>query len=212
MRPQVPGGLRRAVSRLLREPPLDEQLTFEATLFDDIGRRYWFGDVFPDVRHFRYQHEVLQNLRVSQYVAIFKDDGPAQEPLPIPVRVPDLQKPQASYNRFLDFVSKWDLQLEKVDAESLEGIFVDRLSEFLAVQNSTALQATTLTTVHSNRKGDTVLCAKGYFTSTGMGFGVSTPAQGFLTGRYSFGIIDSGIPRFYPVVWSCPTTARIKLP
>jgi len=211
MRPKVSDELREAVLKVVREP--SAVASARGAFFRTItATEYNFTDVYADVNHFRYQQDTLSGRGVSQYVATFNDDGPNKDSLKVPIRVPDLQNIEKSYGRILDVVSKWNLPLDKIDAKNVEEVFVDRLSEFLAVRQQPNFSSTAITTVHSNRKGDTVLCAKGYFTSTGMGFGVSTPAKGYLKGRYSFGIVDNGMPRFYPVIWSCPTTATIKLP
>jgi len=65
----------------------------------------------------------------------------------------------------------------------------------------------------STRSGDTVICSQGYFTSTAVGFGVSTPAAGVLSpGRYSFGIINGGLHDIENILWTCPTTVRLNKP
>jgi hypothetical protein len=157
-----------------------------------------------------------------QYVAILKDDGPDREQLPVIVQVPDLNSIITSYRSLLNALRKSNLTLEKVDSKSSQEIFTERLSEFLVVgsdggpptnQNISEEQTTGLTTVNSNRAGDTVLYAKGYFVSTGTAFGISTPAKRLLPrGRYSFGIMEAGGPRFEEILWTCPTAVKLNLP
>jgi hypothetical protein len=146
---------------------------------------------------------------MPQFAASFRDDGPNGDPLPVLVQVPDLHNVNKSYERLLGSLRKSELPLKEVSWESAEETFVDRLSEFLAVESSDLAH----TVVNSNRQGDTVIYAKGYFISTGTAFGISNPAVSYLSaGRYSFGIMDSGNPRFDNIVWTCPTVVRLDLP
>jgi hypothetical protein len=207
MRPRVSPELRKEVSSFVRTHDLQR------------GSRWtWrrsppgFESVLPDVQHFHSQTTQLELRSVPQYAVSFKDDGPDGELLLVLVQVPDLHSVKASYDLLLETLRKSNLPLEKVTPRDAEEIFVDRLSEFLAVQ-SISLAPSTATVVNSNRNGDTVIYAKGYFTSTGTALGVSTPAVGYLSsGRYSFGIIDSGNPRFENIVWTCPADVQLNLP
>jgi hypothetical protein len=172
-----------------------------------------FNSALPDVQHFRSQRIELTRRSVSQFAASFRDDGPDGDSLLVLVQVPDLTSVEESYQRLLSSLQKSNFLLEKLDWERAEEIFVDRLSEFLSMQSSSVPQSTSKTIVNSNRAGDTVIYAKGFFISTGTAFGMSTPAVGYLSqGRYSFGIMDSGNPRFDNIVWSCPATVRLDLP
>jgi len=172
-----------------------------------------FASVVPDCQYFHSQTRALRQRSARQYAAFFRDDGVDGERLPVLVRVPDLHSIEASYSGLLKSLSNSDLQLEGIEDNYAEQIFVDRLSEFLAVQSTSSVPPTPVTIVNSNRGGDTVIYAKGYFASTGTAFGVSTPTKGYLSkGRYSFGIMDSGTPRFANIVWSCPATVRLDLP
>jgi hypothetical protein len=222
MKPSVSTKFREVVSNLVRQPNLDALgQTFEATP----GRKVSFGSVLPDVLYFDLQTRVLRRQAEKQYAAIFQDDGPKAERLPVLVRIPELDNVHPSYGRLLEALSKSDIPLETVSPEEAREIFVDRLSEFLAARvavppgpaglppdGAYSSSTSALTIVHSNRNGDTVLYALGYFTSTGTAFGISTPARGHLSGRYSFGIIDSGTHRFDNVIWTCPTTVKLNLP
>jgi hypothetical protein len=201
------------------------------SLLQELGKfssPYWAlpeGDlqgIIADSLHYRYQAVQLNRKSEAQYAAMFNDDGPRGEPLPVLVQVPDLSNFVSSYRRFLDELNNSKLRLEKVSPEEADEIFVDRVSEFVAAGkdgeppvslSGYSASTTALTVVNSNRSGDTVLYAKGYFLSTGTAFGISTPATGQLSsGRYSFGIMESAGPKFEGIVWTCPATVRLKLP
>ena len=49
---------------------------------------------------------VLRREDEKQYVAIFRDDGPKAEWLPVLVRIPDLDNLHPSYGRLLEALSK----------------------------------------------------------------------------------------------------------
>jgi hypothetical protein len=168
--------------------------------------------VLPEIRHFNYQMTRLQG-SFRQQAAFFRDDGPKGDFLPLLVMVPDLDRPGESYDRLLFALNQSKIPIEGITSEQATQIFVARLSEFLASQLAPSTHIPRETIVHSNRSGDTVICAKGYFLSTGTAFGVSSPATGYLPqARYSFGIIDSGMHIFENIVWTCPTTLKINLP
>jgi hypothetical protein len=178
-----------------------------------------FASFAPDIFHFAYQNRWLDWLKISQFAALFKDDGPNGETLPVIVRAPDLQNLKTSYERFLETLRVTKFPLKEVSPESAQEIFIDRLSEFIAAQMSSgssgppfASSSVTQTIVNSNRSRDTVICCQGFFTSTGVGFGVSTPAVGVLSGRYSFGIINGGVHDFENILWTCPATVRLNKP
>jgi hypothetical protein len=90
MRPKVPPELRQEVSDLVRhfgEPP-DWMTRFHSP--------YWVlpeGDlqgIMADSIHYKYQAVQLNRKSEAQYAAMFNDDGPLGEPLPVLVQVPDL--------------------------------------------------------------------------------------------------------------------------
>lgn len=184
----------------------------------------WF--VLPDIVHFRVQRAVLKRYSLPQYAASL-NEAEGKESLDVLVQVPDLWIASESYEFLIDSLDASGLPLKEVDQELAQKIFVDRMAEFLAVlpsQSSPGPIARDLraqsaevpdetTIVNTKRNGDTVIYAKGYFLSTGSAFGTSTPAERRLyPGRYSFGIIENGSPRYEPIVWSCPTTVELDLP
>ena len=221
MRLVVPAELRKQVAEIVNYP-------LHSFFLTRLGRAYLrtlqgrkqetaFPETeFPDVVYFRHQMRALVRQSEPAYVAMFKDADDARTNLPVVVRVPDLHNLQTPYYFLLESLGKSGLKLEKINANDAQEVFIDRLSEFVVAAITQAGSGATLppTVVNSNRHGDTVLYAKGFFVSTGAGFGVSTPATGYLSrGRYSFGIMDSGMPRFEGIVWDCPhPNVRLNLP
>ena len=167
--------------------------------------------VLPDVIHFRRQSRRLESVHFPQYVAFFRDnDDDHAEEFPIPIKVPDLDNIKTSYYALIQMLEGSDFRFGEVKPDHAENIFVDRLAEFLSVRPSS--DAGDPTIVRSNRKGDTIIYAKGFFTSTGTALGISTASCYLDSGRYSFGIIDSGRHRWQNIVWTCPTTVKVDLP
>lgn len=197
---------RETVARLVRRPYSLELFHWRVTIERQVRQR--FKEVLPDISHFHAQTTALDANAIPQFIAFFRN-GRTEQFLPVLVKVPDLANLRAAYDQLLGALADSNLRLEKVDHQEAEEIFVDRMFEFLLAQ-SAARDGETI--VHSNRSGDTVLCAKGYFTSTGTAFGISTPATGVLRGTYSFGINDSGRQRFDNTLWSCPATVRLDMP
>lgn len=164
----------------------------------------------PDAFHFYLQNQEFQRHSIKPLIGMFKDDL-SGEKLPVVIQIIDITNFETSFKATLRRVREGGLELAEATVQEANEIFIDRLSEFIAVKQQTT--SATPTIVHSNRSGDTVLYAKGYFFSTATAFGVSNPATGFLTpGRYSFGILDNGIQRFDNIVWTCPTTVQLNKP
>lgn len=192
-----------------------------------------FTRVWSEVQHFHRQTEALSNRGLQQFVAVFydEDDKERREELGVPIQAPNLNDVATSYAEMVELAGQAGLRLRNVsDRQALQTIFTERLSEHMAQMFvSRALTAgggsvfsagggsvfsRANTVVESNRSNDTVLYAKGFFfASTGQAFGTSTPAEAYVfPGRYSFGILESGNPRFEPVIWSCPRRVRLSLP
>lgn len=213
MIPIVEPALRTAVQNFVHDPVGHLRLyTGQAA---DVPEPYLTAQiartVIADVLHFRFQTQAL--LDQVQYAAVFADEAPGGEPVPLLLQVPDLYEPLESYEAFVEALIRANVELLRLTHERAFSIFVDRLAEFLAVQVHAPARRPAPTTVHSNRNGDTVLYAKGYFLSTGTAFGTSTPAIAQIApGRYSFGIFDGGTHRFENVLWTCPTTVTLHLP
>jgi hypothetical protein len=204
MRPKVPEDLRQQL----------EELVGSARYAGESG----FASFVPDIFRFNFQNRVLSQRKIPQFAALFRDDGPNGEILPVVVLAPDLQNLNTSYERFLETLRSTKLPLDEVSPETAQNIFIDRLAEFIAARRAwtatSALSSVTQTIVTSNRSGDTVICCQGYFTSTAAGFGVSNPAVGALSpGRYSFGIMNGGLHDFENILWTCPSAnVRLKKP
>ena len=209
MRPRVSRQFRDAVHEIVRLGYVPERSNIIAPTF-----RLPSNSSLLDVSYFHLQTREIRVNSTSQYAAFFHEAEFDGDSFPVLVQVPDLDNFNASYEYLLLSLEKAKFKLEQVAPPQATEIFVDRLAEFLSVEvtaGSTPIRANTI--VNSNRHGDTVIYAKGYFVSTGTAFGLSTPAQRYLApGRYSFGIMDSGQPKFQNVVWNCPTTVRLDLP
>jgi hypothetical protein len=160
---------------------------------------------------------------IAPYVAVLydEDDEKRTRGLNVPIQADDLNDARRSYSRAIDVVEQSGIELKEVDSSEALEAFVERLAEAMAQMFANSylqmggppVLGNKATTVCSNRANDTILCAKGYFLSTGTAFGVSTPAYGYLVpSRYCFGIMEPGGPRFENVLWSCPTTVRLRLP
>ena len=200
MPPRVTEQLRSVVSKFVRDV---EQLRI-----GPIEQR--FRALLPDIFHFREQTLGLAQYGLTPRVVIFNDDDDNGTRLPVLLQIPDLSNVAWSYEQALGAFEQSDLEIEEVEPAAARNIFIDRLAEFIVAASASAGAPTT---VNSNRHGDTLLYAKGYFTSTGTAFGVSTPAVAQLSGRYSFGIVDNGKHRFDSVVWTCPNAnVRVDLP
>jgi hypothetical protein len=214
--PNVTSNLRARIGRLIfgdAHEPLEES---DREVFADF--------ILPDIRHFRAQAERFRERSVRPYVAVLydEDDSAKVNGLDVPIRADDLNNMDRSYLQAMKVLDRSKIQLKQLpDVEAMEAAFVDRLTEAAAQMfaqtyaqiNGPMVVSGRQTTVNSNRSNDTILYAKGYFLSTGTAFGVSTPATAYLVpSRYSFGIMDSGGPRFENIVWSCPADVRLKLP
>jgi hypothetical protein len=172
--------------------------------------------VIDDVVHYRLQVALLQGAHLAPAVAAFKDKDTG-ETLPVLLRVPSLSRVEATYDFLRGLLANSKIPVANVTPETADKIFVDRLAEFIAVGTSSGAAVSAVvadTIVESNRAGDIILYAKGYFTSTGTAFGKSKRARRQLipAGRYSFGIIDGGVAKFDNIVWDCPTTVSLPLP
>jgi hypothetical protein len=209
MRPKVPEDLRQQVEGLVGSAR--SQFIDWAKQYGELG----FASFVPDILRFDFQNSVLSQRKIPQFTAMFRDDGPNGEILPVVVLAPDLQNFITSYERFLETLRATKLPLEKVSSETAQKIFIDRLAEFIAVRrawtDTNVSSSVTQTIVNSKRAGDTVICCQGYFTSTAAGFGTSNPAVGVLSpGRYSFGIMNGGLHDFENILWTCPST-KVRL-
>jgi len=209
MRPHVSEHLFTEVSALVRRMDIN-YLYYGMGVRPPALDRERAEAILPDVARFRAQSYRALRTKITQMAGFLKDEGPMGERLPVLVQIPNSFRVMESYEKLLEDLQSSRMELFKVNAKEAEEIFIHRLSEFLAVSSS---PTTPPTVVNSNRGGDTVLYAKGYFLSTGTALGVSTPATGALpSGRYSFGILDNGTYRFENIVWTCPATVRLNLP
>jgi hypothetical protein len=171
------------------------------------GRSIPIHDVLLDLNYFQRQ----MASHVSPIVVYLKDHDPVEvareREIPIVAKFSDLTDFHSSIERIFQAASQSGLKADTVSQHEGMEIFGDRLSDFI-VSRATASggSAMTDTIIDSNRIGDTVLYAMGYFYSTGTACGRSTPATvKLLPGRYSFGIMNGHIPDFDGTVWAVPT-------
>lgn len=209
MKPLVPSKFRHDVQTFIVDGFVWRQSVGEYVRRGELYSTGPYSSVSSDIGHYRRQIDELQSNGLPYYVALFKDEG---ETLPVLLQLPDFTRIQSSYMELAAVIRGSNLKVAEVSKAEAQKIFVDRVAEFLMVSGSST--PATPTTVHSKKNGDTILYAKGYFTSTGTAFGVSTPASFALKpGRYSFGVMASGKPKFDPILWTCPhSNVRIKLP
>lgn len=225
----VPTSVRRRVKRLVDD--LDEEWPAFPSRNLDFGPQLSeavLAALGADIQRFHGQARVLRDAGLEPGTVLMRDGEDGEARLPTPVISP--QGPPGhslldDYRRTVERLEIGGLQVAPMDPAALREAFVDRLAEFATVADP--LHGTgigppppnlrlgsgglILTEVHTRRPRDTVLVRRGYFASTGEGFGLSTPAYGELPpGRYSFGIRDGGRDRFDDVIWTCP--ARVELP
>ena len=144
-----------------------------------------------------------------QYFALFTDHD-KKERIPIPV---DQTEDPATVLKQLEKCAELT---RTSDPDEAVDVFSERFAEFYMQAENPPPGIINLlqgTVVNSNRAGDIVLFAKGFFLSTGAAFGTSTPAvRQIPDGRYSFGILETGMPKFESVVWNCPAIVKLNLP
>jgi hypothetical protein len=201
MKATVKAELRTAVSQAVRTVA-----QFSPSVLDLQGSLNLRG-LLPDIRHFQRQ----MALESPPPTVAHLTDGDDGAHLKVLLRVPDLDNPLLSHEMLRRMLEISRIVLEPVTRDQATEIFIDRMSEYLTVLQMVSTTSG-LTDVTSNRTGDTLLYALGYFVSTGTAFGISRASVHLSPGRYSFGIIDGGTHRFQPTVWSCPTTVHVSLP
>jgi len=168
-------------------------------------------DILPDVDHFRRQLSTLHDGGAPPLVVYLHDRDPIdvshEREIPVTVKFPNLQNIRFSIEAMLQAIQQSKLKSESVSEDNARTIFSDRLSDFIvsrAIASGGSILTDTI--IDSKRSGDTVLCAMGYFYSTGTACGTSTPATvKLLPGRYSFGILNGNVPDFENTVWAIPT-------
>jgi hypothetical protein len=175
------------------------------------------ADVKADIIDFVEQIQVVkQNFVVEMIDSGLDPEDPIQRNVDVLIKVPNVRQPAQSYGPFLRSLAAHGMRVKPVDQSIARKTFLRGLAEFFYTRaNSPAVITPPVTEVHTNRKGDTVLHALGFFLSTGTAFGTSWPAYVALpSGRYSFGIDDGSGPRFETYTWSIPTKGivKVKLP
>jgi hypothetical protein len=171
--------------------------------------------VVPDLARFNAQSDEFRSRWRKQVAAKFRDD--TEKGAVEVLLAPDLLDFEQSYDALTEVMRNSGIATEAVDESRAEEIFVDRVAEFLTAYSARGSSggggsSSANTIVHTNRHGDSVLYCLGYFVSTATAFGISTPASIKLKGRYSFGIVDSGVQKFDGIVWTCPAVVGVDLP
>ena len=163
----------------------------------------------PEVMHLREQIRRLMEAGMPQRAGEMTDAESGSTFLVL-VKIEDLRLLKRSWERVHEILSRSKMRSHEVEPKQAGELFAEGLTEFL-VAARTGVAGDTI--VNSRRRGDTVLYSKGYFLSTGTAFGTSTPARGHLAaGRYSFGIMENGMTRYDPVLWTCPAVVTLNQP
>ncbi|WKA27501.1 hypothetical protein [Bradyrhizobium roseum] len=205
-------AIRGDVSSLVSQSSFPNQLTVDSA---QIGT----ADIAKDVEEYRTQMEEL-SLSGNPAHAVdleYRSHSMATgrgRIITVLLRFLPITEPISKYEGFLTSLNQSGIRPYPISQNDAHEIFVDRLSEFIATRVDSGVGSSPPSTfVETNRIGETVLYAKGYFLSTGTVFGTSTPAIASIpSGRYSFGILNSkGQQQFENAVWSIPTQSAIRL-
>jgi hypothetical protein len=170
-------------------------------------------DVAEDFYKARHQVHYFKDRNLPQLVALFRqqsviDPGTDEH---VPVLIEAVVTPIGDLTHPLGRLGGIP-HLHRTDAAHAKEALIDRTSEFLFSGREAPPSGLNVTEVHTRREGDPVLYAKGFFLSTKTVLGTSTPARGYLPpGRYSFGIVYQGRPRFEDFLWAIPTYDRVKV-
>lgn len=226
-----PAEMRRAAAAeaadsLLRQTNITTELIVQITQ-PDPGRLslqshvLQVEDVSLDIGYAGVQFGALQKNDLPVLAAQFtlaKTEEIESEPILVPLAIPNLESVRESYNQIQEATARMGLSVFRLSISDAVQALRKGLIEFLdvrliATMATNGSNSPVPTVVDTNRAGDQVLYAKGYFASTQQGFGRSTPARShLLPGRYGFGIMDGQNPRFDPVLWSVPYHGNIWLP
>ncbi len=171
-----------------------------------LGQAISIHDVLSDVHHLQQQtaHDTPQ-------IAVYLNDRDPIEnktrEVPVVAKFSNLLNLNHCIDALFKAIHLSKLKANKITASDGRQIFADRLADFLVSRATAGSSSSAVDTViDSNRTGDVVLYAMGYFYSTGTACGTSTPATvKLLPGRYSFGIMQGSIPDFDSTVWAIPT-------
>lgn len=115
-----------------------------------------------------------------------------------------------------DRLSNVGFHVRRIEPGEVHKAFVNRVAETLAMR---AFAATSFghgplsDIVSSTNNGDDILCAKGWFLSTGHIVGQSTCPLSVKPGRYSLGVCHGRLTRYHPQLFNLPIgTIHLNLP
>ena len=167
------------------------------------------ADVAEDFFRARHQVYYFNKRNLPQLIASFRQQSftDPDKTEQVPVLVEAAVAPTGDLTHPLGMLDGIAHLLRTTDVAHAKEALVSRTSEFLCTGSEGQPSGP--------NAGDYVLYAKGFFLSTQTVFGISTPARGYLPpGRYSFGIVDQGMPRFEDFLWEIPTrdAVRVMLP
>ncbi len=173
------------------------------------GKRLDTADLAQDQAEFIEQERRLQGRR-GLVVQLNDEDrlsGSARVTVPVDLDLRESTQLDRRIGAVADRLIHVGLEVRAAyPGEALEA-FVDRAAETLAmraVANSGFGFAPPSDVVSSTNMGDDILCAKGWFLSTGHIVGRSTCALSVKPGRYSLGVCHGSRTRYHPQLFNLP--------
>ena len=176
-------------------------------------------DLARDEQRFRLQEAQLLG-SPGLLVELIDGDGlSGQQQIDVPVDLdlasgnPDPFRIEGIAQRLTD----GGLSARLADAAEMSDAFYDRVAETIAMRahySSTSRWTGSADTISSTNPGDDILCAKGWFLSTGSVVGQSTCTITRKPGRYSLGVCAGAVTRYHPHVFNlpCSTVIHLNLP
>jgi hypothetical protein len=174
------------------------------------------GDISQDIFHAREQFKLMRQESIPAFVAVIETELNQQQAL-VPVKIDNLDNYEEDIIEKLAAIDSSDgIQVREIDQTDYEEQFEIRISEFLTKRISSVIDNVNFgqdpTIVDSNRDGDVIIYCKGYFFSTQLAFGLSTPAKKILSpGQYCFGIMDKSGVKFQNLLWSVPSSCNVRV-
>jgi hypothetical protein len=174
------------------------------------------ADLVRDEQRFRLQEARLLG-SPGLLVELVDDDGlSGQQQIDVPVDL-DLASGisgRVRIARIAQRLADGGLSPRLADAAEMSDAFYDRVSETIAMRAhhiSTARWMGSADTISSTTSGDDILCAKGWFLSTGSVVGQSACTITKKPGRYSLGVCAGAVTRYHPHVFNLPCSTAIHL-
>lgn len=174
------------------------------------------SDLWEDERRFRHQQEALQG-RPSPVVELIDElmlSGSDRISVAVDLEVETERYDPDAFHLVGRRAGLNGMQLRLVDADTVREAFYDRVAETLAIRAHVASPASWTSgadTISSTNAGDDILCAKGWFLSTGAIVGQSTCMITKKPGRYSLGVWSGMVTRYHPHIFDLPSSTPIHL-